>query len=88
MRALPFRWKSFLVLMIFSAAVFFTGALAEKMSGLLEGVESYIPGVWQKIKSFIQERFIFKVGSAGCGAEFERATLNQPAKGSSFIRGP
>jgi len=88
MRVLPFRWKSILVLLIFSAALFFTGALAEKMGCLLEGVENGLPGAWQKIKDFISEKFIFRVDKPGLGPESPGTPAKILLKGVCLIRGP
>lgn len=89
MRATTFGWKSFLILLVFSAVVFFTGALAEKMGGILDGIENNLPGAWQKIMGFISEKLIFKVGAAGCRPEFVNTPVKVlPKEGGPFVRGP
>lgn len=92
----PFRFKkmkSLLLTMLLLAMAFLAGAAAEKSAHFLQDVMAVAPVALDGVKSFIRERFIFKVNAVAdqfkWAAAITLAIVSDPvAHLIGLIRGP
>ncbi|NLI14295.1 hypothetical protein [Pelotomaculum propionicicum] len=82
--------KSLFLIALLLAAAFLAGAIAEKTAHFLQDVTAAAPVALDRMKSFLRERFIFKINTAAEQLKWAAVIIITIANetGSHVIRGP